>query len=98
LWSQLNSRSEKCQNKPSIVFVHGIRADASSFSKLIPTLQAEGQEVIAAQYGLHTLAGDVAAVKSVLARISSPAILVGHSYGGTLITAAGIDPRVAGLV
>ncbi|HEX4784638.1 MAG TPA: hypothetical protein VH350_09870, partial [Candidatus Sulfotelmatobacter sp.] len=47
-------------NKPSIVFVHGIRADASSFSKLIPTLQAEGQEVIAAQYGLHTLAGDVA--------------------------------------
>jgi pimeloyl-ACP methyl ester carboxylesterase len=86
------------QTKPSIVFVHGIWADGSSFSKLIPTLQAEGHDVIAAQYGLDTLAGDVAAVKNTLARVSSPAILVGHSYGGTVITAAGTDPRVAGLV
>jgi pimeloyl-ACP methyl ester carboxylesterase len=86
------------QSKPSIVFVHGIWADGSSFSKLIPALQAEGHEVIAAQYGLDSLAGDVAAVKSALGRVSSPAILVGHSYGGTLITAAGVDPRVAGLV
>ena len=86
------------QTKPSIVFVHGIWADGSSFSKLIPTLQAEGHEVIAAQYGLDTLAADVAAVRSALGRVSGPAILVGHSYGGTLITAAGIDPRVAGLV
>jgi pimeloyl-ACP methyl ester carboxylesterase len=86
------------QTKPSVVFVHGIWADGSSFSKIIPTLQAEGHEVIAAQYGLDTLAGDVAAAKSALARVSSPAILVGHSYGGTLITAAGTDPRVAGLV
>jgi pimeloyl-ACP methyl ester carboxylesterase len=86
------------QTKPSIVFAHGIWADGSSFSKVIPTLQADGHEVIAAQYGLDTLAGDVAAVKSALGRVSSPAILVGHSYGGTLITAAGTDPRVAGLV
>ena len=86
------------QHKPSIVFVHGIWADGSSFSKLIPTLQAEGHEVIAAQYGLDTLAGDVASVKRTLARVSSPAILVGHSYGGTLITHAGTDSRVAGLV
>jgi pimeloyl-ACP methyl ester carboxylesterase len=86
------------QTKPSVVFAHGIWADGSSFSRIIPTLQAEGHEVIAAQYGLDTLAGDVAAVKSALARVSSPAILVGHSYGGTVITAAGTDPRVAGLV
>jgi pimeloyl-ACP methyl ester carboxylesterase len=86
------------QTKASIVFVHGIWADGSSFSKVIPTLQAEGHEVIAAQHGLDTLAGDVTAVKSALARVGSPAILVGHSYGGTLITAAGADPRVAGLV
>jgi len=86
------------QTKASIVFVHGIWADGSSFSKVIPTLQAEGHEVIAAQYGLDTLAGDVAAVTSALGRVSSPVILVGHSYGGTLITAAGTDPRVAGLV
>ena len=84
--------------KPSIVFAHGIWADGSSFSKLIPTLQAEGHEVIAAQYGLDALAGDVAAVRSAIGRVSGPVILVGHSYGGTLITAAGTDPRVAGLV
>jgi pimeloyl-ACP methyl ester carboxylesterase len=86
------------QTKPSIVFVHGLWADGSCFAKLIPTLQAEGHEVIAAQYGLDTVAGDAAAVKAALGRVSSPAILVGHSYGGTVITAAGADPRVAGLV
>jgi pimeloyl-ACP methyl ester carboxylesterase len=86
------------QTKPSIVFCHGIWADGSCFNKLIPTLQAEGHEVIAAQYGLDTLAGDVAAVKRTLGRVSSPAILVGHSYGGAVITAAGTDDRVAGLV
>jgi pimeloyl-ACP methyl ester carboxylesterase len=86
------------QTKPSIVFVHGLWADGSCFSKLIPVLQAEGHEVIAAQYGLDTLAADVAAVKSALGRVSAPAILVGHSYGGTVITAAGTDARVAGLV
>jgi len=86
------------QTKPSIVFCHGIWADGSCFSKVIPTLQAEGHEVMAAQYGLDTLAGDVAAVKRTLGRVRSPAILVGHSYGGTVITAAGTDDRVAGLV
>jgi pimeloyl-ACP methyl ester carboxylesterase len=86
------------QTKPSIVFVHGLWADGSCFGKLIPALQAEGHEVIAAQYGLDSLASDVTAVKSALGRVSSPAILVGHSYGGTLITAAGTDSRVAGLV
>jgi pimeloyl-ACP methyl ester carboxylesterase len=86
------------QTKPSIVFCHGIWADGSCFSKVIPTLQAEGHQVIAAQYGLDTLAGDVATVKRTLGRVSSPAILVGHSYGGAVITAAGTDDRVAGLV
>ena len=84
--------------KPSIVFAHGLWADGSCFSKLIPTLQAEGHEVMASQHGLDSLATDVAAVKACLARVSSPAILVGHSYGGTLITHAGTDPRVARLV
>ena len=86
------------QNKPSIVFAHGLWADGSCFSKLIPTLQAEGHEVMASQHGLNSLATDVAAVKACLARVSSPAILVGHAYGGTLITHAGTDPRVTGLV
>ena len=86
------------QTKPSIVFCHGVWADGSSFSKVIPALQAEGHQVLAAQYGLDTLEGDVATVTRTLGRVSSPAILVGHSYGGTVITAAGTDDRVAGLV
>lgn len=86
------------QRKPSIVFVHGLWADGSCFSKLIPTLQAEGFEVIASQHGLDSHAEDVANVKRTLGRVSQPAILVGHSYGGSVITAAGTDPRVAGLV
>jgi pimeloyl-ACP methyl ester carboxylesterase len=86
------------QTKPSIVFAHGIWADGSCFSKVIPALQAEGHEVVSAQNSLDTLKGDVAAVIRALGRVSSPAILVGHSWGGTVITAAGTDDRVAGLV
>ena len=86
------------QTKPSIVFCHGIWADGSSFGKVIPPLQEEGHQVIAAQYGLDTPEGDVATVIRTLARVSSPVILVGHSYGGSVITAAGTDDRVGGLV
>ena len=93
-----NVTSQRTSNKPSIVFAHGLWADGSSFSKLIPTLRAEGYEVVSTQNSLDSLEGDVAAVRRALARVSSPAILVGHSYGGTIITAAGTDERVAGLV
>src|SRR5260370_27831685 len=86
------------KTKPSIVFCHGLWADGSCFSKVIPALQAEGHQVIAAQYGLNRTADGVATVRSTLARVSSPAILVGHSYGGSVITGAGTDDRVAGLV
>src|SRR5262249_13051570 len=84
--------------KPTIVFCHGIWADGSCFSKVMPALQAEGHQCIAAQYSLNTTADDVATVKRTLGRVSSPAILVGHSYGGSVITGAGTDDRVAGLV
>jgi pimeloyl-ACP methyl ester carboxylesterase len=84
--------------KPSIVFVHGLWADGSCFSKVIPPLQAEGFEVLTSQHSLDTLEGDVATVIRTLGRVTSPILLVGHSYGGTLITAAGTDDRVAGLV
>lgn len=86
------------QSKPSIVFAHGLWADGSCFSKVIPALQADGYEVMSTQNSLDTLKGDVEAVTRVLGRVSSPAILVGHSYGGTVITAAGSDNRVVGLV
>src|SRR3974390_1049089 len=84
--------------KPSIVFCHGIWADGSCFSKVMPALQADGYQCIAAQYDLNTTADDVATVKRTLGRVNSPAILVGHSYGGSVITGAGPDPRVAALV
>jgi pimeloyl-ACP methyl ester carboxylesterase len=86
------------QRKPTIVFCHGIWADGSCFSKVIPALQADGHEVIAVQYGLDSFEEDVATVKRTLNRVGSPVILVGHSYGGATITAAGVDDRVAGLV
>ncbi len=86
------------ESKPSIVFAHGLWADGSCYRKVIPTLQAEGHEVVSSQNSLDTLEGDVAAVRRALGRVSSPAILVGHSYAGTVITAAGTDERVAGLV
>jgi pimeloyl-ACP methyl ester carboxylesterase len=89
---------ENAMSKPSIVFAHGIWADGSSFQKLIPTLKAEGHEVLSAQYGLDTLKGDVDATIRTIRRVSGPVVLVGHSYGGTVITHAGMDPSVAALV
>ena len=84
--------------KPSIVFCHGLWADGSCFNKLIVPLQAEGYECIAAQYGLNTTSEDVTLTKATIGRVSGPVILVGHSYGGSVITGAGTDDRVAGLV
>src|SRR5436190_11818927 len=86
------------QSRPSIVFAHGLWADGSCFQKLIPALQADGYEVICSQHGLDSLKGDVDCVTRCFGRVSGPVVLVGHSYGGTLITHAGTDPRVAGLV
>jgi pimeloyl-ACP methyl ester carboxylesterase len=84
--------------KQTIVFCHGIWADGSCFNKVIPALQADGYEVISAQYALDSFEEDVARVKRTLNRVGSPVLLVGHSYGGATITAAGVDDRVAGLV
>jgi len=86
------------QKKPSIVFAHGLWADGSCYRKVIPALQAEGHEVVSAQNSLDSLDGDIAAVKRALGRVSSPAVLVGHSQGGTIITHAGMDDRVGALV
>ena len=86
------------EGKPSIVFAHGLWADGSCYSKVIPALIEDGHEVVSTQNSLDSLEGDVAAVKYALGQVKSPAILVGHSYGGTVITAAGTDDRVVGLV
>ncbi|MFG2953702.1 alpha/beta fold hydrolase [Streptomyces sp. NPDC048291] len=84
--------------KPSIVFAHGLWADGSCFNKLIPTLQAEGHEVFSSQHGLDSLESDVACVDFTLNHVPGPIVLVGHSYGGTLITKAGTHDRVGALV
>ena len=82
----------------SIVFAHGIWADGSCFSKLIAPLRAEGYEVLAGQYALDDAQEDVDCTIRCIARATRPVILVGHSYGGAVITAAGTDDRVCGLV
>lgn len=84
--------------KPSIVFAHGLWADGSCFSKVINLLHADGYECIATQNQLNTVEDDAASVRTSLNRATSPAVLVGHSYGGTVITAAGTDDRVGALV
>lgn len=82
----------------NIVLVHGAFADGTSWSKVIPLLEADGYHVVAVQNPLTSLADDVAATKRAIALQDGPVILVGHSWGGAVITQAGNDPKVAGLV
>ena len=82
----------------NIVLVHGAWADGSCWSKVIPLLQAKGFHVVAVQNPLTSLADDVAATKRIIALQDGPVILVGHSYAGVVITEAGNDPKVVGLV
>jgi pimeloyl-ACP methyl ester carboxylesterase len=86
-------------NATNIVLVHGGWADGSSWSKEIPILENTGHRVIAVQLPLHSLADDVATVKRAIDLVGGPTILVGHSYGGEVITNAGYNnPNVTGLV
>ena len=82
----------------NIVLVHGAFADGSSWAKVIAILQAKGYNVTAVQNPLTSFADDVAATNRALALQTGPVILVGHSWGGAVITEAGVDPKVAGLV
>jgi len=82
----------------NIVLVHGAFADASSWAKIIPILEADGYHVVGVQNPLTSLGDDVAATKRIIALQDGPVILVGHSWGGAVITQAGDDPKVAGLV
>src|SRR3981189_1467209 len=86
------------QGVRNIVIVHGAWADGSSWSKVIPLLQAKGLHVVAVQNPLTSLADDVAATKRAIASQDGPVLLVGHSYGGGVITEAGNDPKSAGSV
>lgn len=82
----------------NVVLVHGAFADGSSYAKVIPLLEAKGLNVIAVQNPLSSLADDVAAAKRAIALQDGPVVLVGHSWGGMVISEAGNDPKVAALV
>ena len=82
----------------NIVLVHGAYADGSCWSDVIALLQAAGYKATAVQNPLTSLADDVAATKRILALQDGPTILVGHSWAGTVISEAGVDAKVAGLV
>ncbi|MFD3454748.1 alpha/beta fold hydrolase [Streptomyces sp. NPDC058691] len=80
--------SSSHDRKPTVVLVHGAFADSSSWNDVIKKLQRDGYPVVAAANPLRGLASDAASVKSLLASIDGPVILVGHSYGGSVITNA----------
>jgi len=85
--------------KPTIVLVHGAFADALGWQRLIPILQHDGYEVLAVENPLASLAGDVETTKRFLDGLKGPVVLVGHSYGGAVITgAAAGSPNVKALV
>lgn len=84
--------------KPTIVFVHGLWADGSCWSKVIGPLVDKGYKVISVQNPTTSLEDDMAATKRAIDRAGGDVILVGHSWGGFVITEAGADPRVKALV
>jgi len=82
----------------NVVLVHGLFADGSSWGKVIPILQQAGFNVTAVQNPLTSFQDDVDATRRVLALQDGPTVLVAHSYGGMVITEAGVDPKVSALV
>ena len=99
----IKNRCRRCRqqanNSSNVILVHGGWADGSSWGKVITILKNAGLNVVAVQLPLHTLADDVATVKRAIEHIGGPTILVGHSYGGEVISNAGYNnPNVTGLV
>jgi pimeloyl-ACP methyl ester carboxylesterase len=92
------SQATKPAGVKNVVLVHGGFVDGSGWEDVYQTLKKDGYTVAIVQNPTISLAGDVAATKRTLAAQDGPAILVGHSYGGAVITEAGNDPKVAGLV
>src|SRR5579871_6941172 len=97
-WSKEETLMSETSHSKNIVLVHGAFADGSSWSKVIPLLLAKGYKVTAVSNPLTTFQEDVAATKRAIAAQDGPVTLVGHSYGGVVITEAGNDPKVTALV
>jgi len=94
----ISARSQTLPRAQNVVLVHGLFADGSCWSEVIPRLQAANLNVTAVQNPLTTLGEAVAATQRVLARQDGPTVLVGHSFSGVLVTEAGVDPKVSSLV
>ncbi len=92
------AQTVQAQPAKNVLLVHGAWADGSSWSKVIPRLTAAGLTVVAVQIPMTSLADDVAATERAISLVDGPVLLVGHSYGGAVITEAGNDPKVVGLV
>lgn len=90
--------TEPAKPTPSVVIVHGAFADGSDWNRVIPLLQARGVQVTAVQNPLSSLEDDVAATRRAIALQPGQVVLVGHSWGGTVITEAGQNDQVAALV
>lgn len=84
--------------EPTVLLVHGGFVDGSGWRGVYNRLRAQGHRVAVVQNPTLSLQGDVAAAKQLIDEIDGPVVLVGHSYGGVVITETGSDPRVAGLV
>jgi pimeloyl-ACP methyl ester carboxylesterase len=82
----------------NIIFVHGAWANGSAWAKVLPLIEAAGLTGVAVHMPMANLDGDVAVVKRAIELVDGPVLLVGHSYGGVVISEAGDDPKVAGLV
>jgi pimeloyl-ACP methyl ester carboxylesterase len=92
------ARATAQEKVKTVLLIHGAWADGSSWSKVVPLLEAKGMHVVAVQIPLTSFADDVAATQRAIALEDGPILLVGHSYGGAVITEAGNDPKVVGLV
>lgn len=84
--------------EPTVVLVHGAFADAASFAAVVPELLDDGLRVVVPAVPNRSLSGDAAYVASVVRQVGGPVLLVGHSYGGAVITVAGVEDAVVGLV
>ena len=89
---------DAAEAQKTVVLVHGAFADGSSWSKVIPLLQENGLKVVAVQNPLSSLAADIAVTKRVIDAQDGPVVLVGHSWGGVVISAAGVNDKVKALV
>lgn len=97
--SAIAATPQSAGEKPTVVLVHGAFSDGSTWNKVIPALEAQGLDVVSVQNPLTSFSEDVATTRRALARVKGPVVLVGHSYGGAVITEAGANnDRVKALV